>query len=326
MARPWYHLRGRYLSRCYLLNLLLLQVVLSASPKTYLTSGGPSPFGPGPISTWPTEGQCNGYGLLAAAFRRDRVPLAVSRLASPAITFLRHRNTRKSDRKLLTLLANDCDSGQDLNRTAAEEVQKRQEWIGNITYVLPDETVAALLAVNRTQPKVQEGVISPEGYQQLVGWPKQGMQFAPAPSEQTLGAISALQPDAVCERQVDELLTTNVILPGFKGKQNRTECASVNMIRSKIMVYVHNCFTDKDADMLVRVSVDFDPDKDQRVDVCQTNALWNVQVMCVSAIFMMALVAGACIVPEVLVAGYGKACRMYDKHKRAQAKKNKAKG
>lgn len=301
----------------------LLQVLLSASPKTYLTSGGPSPFGPGPISTWLTEDSCSGNGLLAAAFRRDRVPLAVSRLASPAITFLRHRNTKNSDRELLTLLANNCNSGQDLNTTAAEEVQRRQEKIGNITFVLPDETLAALLAVNRTKPETREGVITAEGFEQLVGWPKRGMQFAPAPLRQDI-SISSSQ--AICKRQREELLTTDIILPGFKGEQNRTECANGNMTRSKIMVYVHNCFTDKDADMLVRVSIEFDKDNDQRVDICQTNALWNVQVMCVSAIFMMALVAAACIVPEVLVAGYGKAYSMYDKHKRTQAKKNKQKG
>ena len=45
-----------------------------------------------------------------------------------------------------------------------------------------------------------------------------------------------------------------------------------------------------------------------------------LQVMCIAAIIMMALVAAACILPETVVAVYTKVCQMQDKRRRARAK------
>lgn len=51
--------------------------------------------------------------------------------------------------------------------------------------------------------------------------------------------------------------------------------------------------------------------------------LHPLQVMCIAAIIMMALVAAACILPETVVAIYTKVCQMQDKRRRARAKRER---
>jgi hypothetical protein len=278
--------------------------VLSATPLKRLSSGGPSPdFALDPISKWPTEDQCNGNGLLAAAFRQDRVPYNVSRLASPAIRFIRQRKPDAGERATLSLLAYNCQQPpQAKNKTE----ERRQDRIANSTYRLPEETIDVLRRLSDVKPNRKEADRVNEGYKQLVGWPKPSLAASTVPVQDQ------------CKRQLEELRTTNITLPGLDGFNSRTECG--NTTRSKIVVYIHNCFTQEDTDMLVRVSLNI---TDQRDDICQYNMLWTVQVMCVVAIFMMALVAAACIVPEFVVAVYGKVRRRLEKRRRAKAKRER---
>jgi hypothetical protein len=302
--------------------LLLLQVVLSASPRTRLSSGGPAPFLPGPISTWPTEGQCKGHGLLAAAFREDRVPAAVSKLTTPSFRFLRRRNPSGRDEDLLRLLVNDCEPLNANNHTAAgledENIGQNQDMIPNLlnsTFYMPYDTTQALIEVNRSKPSAKDAERITEGHKQLLGWPKQGTQFAPAPPDQALNASSSL---ALCRRQLEELRTSNITLPGLDGNQIRTECGRA--LRSKIVVYVHNCFTEEDTDIIVRVDLVV---IDDREDVCESTLLWSVQAMCLGAMTMMAVVAGVCIIPELLVTAWRTGFTMYQRRKRAQASKDR---
>lgn len=289
-------------STCRCNALLLSQVILSATPLKRLSSGGPSPDFPlDPISKWPTEDQCNGNGLLAAAFRQDRVPYNVSRLATPAIRFIRQRKPDSSERKTLSLLAYNCEQPpQSKNKTE----ERKQDRIANSTYQLPADTIDVLRRINDIKPDRKDADRVTEGFKQLAGWPK--------PSQ-----AASTEPDK-CKRQLEELRTTNVTLPGLDGLNSRTECG--NTTRSKIVVYIHNCFTQEGTEMLVRVSLNI---TDQREDVCQYNMLWTVQVMCLVAILMMALVAAACIMPEFVVAVYGKVCRRLEKRRRAKAKKER---
>jgi hypothetical protein len=150
---------------------------------------------------------------------------------------------------------------------------------------------------------------------QLVGWPQQGTQFAPAPSDHALNISSTL---VLCKRQLQELSTTNITLPGLDGNQSRTECGRA--LRSKIVVYVHNCFTEEGTDMLVLVDLVV---TDDREDVCESTLLWSVQAMCLGAMTMMAVVAGVCIIPELVVTAWGTGCTMYERRQRAQASKDR---
>jgi len=281
-----------------------VQVTLSASPHTRMSAGNPGSYPP--ISDWLTASQCKGNGLLAAALRQDLVPANVSRLSSPVVRFERSEPPTQAQRDLLELLEFECDQEQLLaerrrQRNVTEPaavLRLRQQRRGNATYRLPLSMTELLLEANSSNSRKRDTDRDLEGRGQLVGWKLPNATAIPAAYLEAAQLSGKPARSASCLQQYVELYSApsfNVTLPGPAWSNiwpERKECGTRQL--SSLVVYVHNCFTEQDADMLVRVSIDILEEKE---DICKRKGLQFAQALCIVGLALMCAATAICVLP-----------------------------
>jgi hypothetical protein len=251
------------------------------------------------MASWPTQPECGGSAVIAAAFRADRVPPGFIVPKAPAIT------------ALLT---------KPVAQPTGADPQLKQYFNATFIQAIP-VAGSPLMYYNRCRnadPRashtpgvwwVPAGAVlnytATHGHNSVLKWPPQGSypQNAPGCSSHDLVCYKTTLADNLKDPAL------YVALPLGEGKQNK----SCGVCGSKVYVYIHNCYQQPGADLLISVGLHkfSNVPHDER---CYTKRDQTAYILQVVSLILM----GVCVLVFLLPLGLSVVAALMRECKRAK--------